>query len=129
MAIFYHSLSRIENILDKNSLFEAPYPNCFGNLLSPQVVLTTLSCFRKVREVSEYFGEWSLLRRRIVQGVTQETDPTEIIVAKVTAQMIDFSNEFQCHMHFKTKIVDGNKVKADCIGGNSSGICTHFLLN
>ena len=77
----------MENILNKDGhkdyFQEAPYPNCFGNLLSPQVVLTTLSCFRKVREVSEYFGEWSLLRRRIVQGVTQETDPTEIIVAKV----------------------------------------------
>jgi hypothetical protein len=73
---------------------EAPYPNCFGNLLSPQVVLTTLSCFRKVREVSEHFGEWHLLKSRvfngsgIVQGLSQETDPTEIIVAKVTAQIL-----------------------------------------
>ena len=40
--------------------------------------------------------------------------------------MIDFSNEFQCHMHFKTEIVDGHKVKADCIGRNYSGTCTQY---
>ena len=99
MTIFNHSLSRTENILEKDYFKEAPYPNCFGNLLSPRVVLTTLSCFRKVREVSEYFGEWYLLRRKIVQGFSQETDLTEIIVAKVIVQMIDFSKEFLCHMH------------------------------
>ena len=43
--------------------------------------------------------------------------------------MIDFSNEFQCYIPFETEIVDGHKVKADCIGGNSSGICTHFLFD
>ena len=87
MTIFNHSLSRIENILDKDYFKEAPYPNCFGNLLSPQVVLTTLSCFRNVREVSEYFGEWYLLKSGIYQGFSEETDPKEIIVAKVTAQI------------------------------------------
>ena len=102
--MFNHSLSRIENIIDEDYFNEAPYPNCFGNLLSPQVVLTTLSCFRKVREVNEYFGERYLLRRKKFQGFYQETDPTEIIVAKVIVQMIDFSKEFPCHMHSKTEI-------------------------
>ena len=87
MTIFNHSLSRTENILEKDYFKEAPYPNCFGNLLSPQVVLTTLSCFRKVREVSEYFGEWYKLQRGISLGFEEETDPTEIIVAKVNAQI------------------------------------------
>ena len=81
----------MENILNKDGhkdyFKEAPYPNCFGNLLSPQVVLTTLSCFRKVREVSEYFGEWYKLQQGIFFGLDEETDPTEIIVAKVTAQI------------------------------------------
>ena len=35
---------------------DAPYPNCFGNLLTPQVVLTTLKCFIKVKAVREYYG-------------------------------------------------------------------------
>ena len=87
MTIFNHSLSRIGNILDKDSLFEAPYPDCFGNLLSPQVVLTTLSCFRNVREVSEHFGEWYKLKSGIFHGFSVETDPAEIIVAKVTTQI------------------------------------------
>ena len=87
MTIFNHSLSRTENILEKDYFKEAPYPNCFGNLLSPQVVLTTLSCFRKVREVSEYFGEWYKLQQGIFFGLDEETDPTEIIVAKVNAQI------------------------------------------
>ena len=113
MTVFNHSLSRIENIIDEDYFNEAPYPNCFGNLLSPQAVLTTLSCFNKAREVSEYFGERYLLRRKIVQGFSQETDLTEIIVAKVIVQMIDFSKEFQCHILFKTVL--GHKVIADCI--------------
>ena len=46
------NIFRIKNFFDK----DAPYPNCFGNLLTPQVVLTTLKCFIKVKAVREYYG-------------------------------------------------------------------------
>ena len=52
VRIFGKKTFRIKNFFDK----DAPYPNCFGNLLTPQVVLTTLKCFIKVKAVREYYG-------------------------------------------------------------------------
>ena len=80
MIIF--SISRLENIFDK----DYPYPNCFGNLLTPQIFLTTLSCFIKVKEVARYhrYGFKVKVGEEILYGLDELTIPEEIIVVRGT---------------------------------------------
>ena len=58
--------------------------------MTPQVVLTTLKCFIRVKAVKEYYGLPQLSKIKQFKGFSKLTgldlDPAEIIVAQVIAK-------------------------------------------
>ena len=78
---FCKSLFRLKGLFNG----KAPHhPDCFGNLVTPQVVLTTLKCFIRVKDVREYYEipqKSKTIRGKVIYN--HDLDPAEIIIAQV----------------------------------------------
>ena len=78
---FCKSLFRLKGLLNGKA---PPHPDCFGNLVTPQVVLTTLKCFIRVKDVREYYEipqKSKTIRGKVIYN--HDLDPAEIIIAQV----------------------------------------------
>ena len=76
------------------TLNKDPYPNCFGSLLTSDRVLTTVSCFKNVEEIRNFYkmrdpkmkieGNWlSKIVIKAANKINDLLDPSKFIVALV----------------------------------------------